>query len=55
MSSLHSSTDAYQTPTSLSESHQTELRLRQILYPNPSGVLVNSYWTDPKSPGIADS
>jgi len=27
----------------------------QILSPSPSGVLVNSYWNDPKSQGIADS
>ena len=27
----------------------------QILYPSPSGVLVNSYWNEPKSQGIADS
>ena len=45
-------------------SYQTELGLGQnscwlitiqILYRSPSGVLVNSYWNDPKSQGIADS
>ena len=63
-SSLHSSTYSYQSPTGLLESYWTELGLRQIscwlstiqiLYPSPSGVLVNSYWHDPKSKGIADS
>ena len=48
----------------LPDSYWTEVGLRQIscwlssiqtLYPSPSGVLVNSYWNDPKSQGIADS
>ena len=51
-------------PTGLPESYQTELGLGQIscwlitiqiLYPSPSGVLVNSYWNNPKSQGIVDS
>ena len=63
-SSLHSSTYSYQTPTGVLDSYQTRLGLGQIscwlitiqiLYPSPSGVLVNSYWNDPKSQGIADS
>jgi len=52
------------TPTGVPDSYWTGLGLRQIscwlitiqiLYPSPSGVLVNSYWNDPKSQGIADS
>jgi len=51
-------------PTGLLESYRTGLGLGQIscwlitiqtLSPSPSGVLVNSYWNDPKSQGIADS
>jgi len=51
-------------PTGLPEFYQTGLGLGQIscwlitiqiLCPSPSGVLVNSYWNDPKSQGIADS
>ena len=64
VSSLHSSTYSYRTPTGLPESYQTGLGLGQIscwlitiqiLSPSPSGVLVNSYWNDAKSQGIADS
>ena len=64
LSSLHSSTYSYQTPTRLLESYQTELGLghiscwlitMQILYPSPSGVLLNSYWNDPKSQEIVGS
>jgi len=60
-SSLHSSTYSYQTPTGLPESYWTGLGLGQIscwlitiqiLSPSPSGVLVNSYWNDPKSQGM---
>ena len=51
-------------PTGLLESYWTGLGLGQIscwlitiqiLCPSPSGVLVNSYWNDPKSQGIVDS
>ncbi|EDR13486.1 uncharacterized protein LACBIDRAFT_322457 [Laccaria bicolor S238N-H82] len=61
--SLLSPTYSYRTPTGFLESYWTGLGLGQIscwlitiqiLYPSPSGILVNSYWNDPKPPGIVE-
>ena len=39
----------------LPDSYWILLGLQQILYPSPSGVLVNFYWNDPKSLGIVST
>ena len=53
LSSLHSPTYSYRTPTGLLDSYWILLGLQQISYwlitiqiwyPSPTGVLVNSYW-----------
>ena len=53
LSSLHSPTYSYRTPTGLPDSYCILLGLQQISYwlitiqiwyPSPTGVLVNSYW-----------
>jgi len=52
--SLHSSTYSYWTGLGLGQISCWLITI-QILYPSPNGVLVNSYWNDPKSQGIVDS